>query len=278
MKKIIKKLFTFFCVIILIFSFSACDTSEQGIKASRYVETQFSECDLEGEYEIVDNLQAAQLVLKESLHEKYNEEFFALNSLVLVKLMKNAQGEKDVIESYAVSESVLQINLKTVEHKSRAANEHWYCILEVTKAEITEVSTVKVMRAGVEISETYNYSLNFDNSDEKSIYTYKPSNYGYDLTLISMSLKRCKLGCYPEFDLKYINISEAIRFEYGYKGGPEPPEEYLWDAEKLANFRQSIYLYLTPQESDEKIMEIVRKLEKLDFVKSVSLVENWHYV
>jgi len=95
-----------------------------------------------------------------------------------------------------------------------------------------------------------------------------------------MSLKRCKLGCYPEFDLKYINIPEAIRFEYWYKGGPEPPEDYYkpGNENNLANFRQSIYLYLTPQESDEKIMEIVRKLEKLDFVKSASLVENWHYV
>ena len=277
MKKFTKKLFLFLCVIALIFGISACDSPEKGIENSQYLKTQFSEFDIEGEYDIVENIDQLKLILTESIPVKYDEEFFTANSLVLVKLMKNAQGEKDVIESYAVSESVLQINLKTVEHKSRAANEHWYCILEVAKAEITEVSTVKVMRAGVEISETYNYSLNFDNTDEKWFFNPESVNIDPNLDTISITFKKCKIGCYPEFDLKYINIPEATSFKY--ISGPMPPEYYFLPEYRnyLLKFRQSVIVYITPQESEEKLLEIVRRIEKFDFVKYAGPDTLWDY-
>lgn len=114
--------------------------------------------------------------------------------------------------------------------------------------------------------ELANYISQFDLSDEKQIWDGSvEDDFASDRILITLK----KTSSYPEFKLKYLGIEEAISFEY--LRGPLPPDYYFKDeyADYLDRFRQDVSIHLVPQEK-ERIIELVREIEKLEFVKLVS--------
>ena len=114
-------------------------------------------------------------------------------------------------------------------------------------------------------NELKNYIAQFDLNDKKILWD-GDINCKFSLDCIIIDLK--KTNTYPEFKLEYLGINETIKFEY--ISGPKPAE-YLFDeqyCEILSNFRQSVIVYIVPEDK-EKIIEIIKIVEKLDFVKHV---------
>ena len=109
------------------------------------------------------------------------------------------------------------------------------------------------------------YISQFDLEDEKIIWN---GSIDDDFLNDRIEIDLRKTTSYPEFKLEYLGIKEAVSFEYGL--GPFPPDYYFKEEYTylLNNFRQTIIVYLQPQ-SKERIVELVRILEHLEFVKSV---------
>ena len=107
---------------------------------------------------------------------------------------------------------------------------------------------------------------NFDINDEKWLWK---GNINEEFTddVIIVTLKKTKT--YPELDLSCFDLDNATHIKY--VGGVTPPEYFFKPEykESLENFRQIVYIYLEPM-GKEKVVESIKKLELLVFVRSVS--------
>ena len=104
--------------------------------------------------------------------------------------------------------------------------------------------------------EYFNYIKQFDLNEEK---VYWKGNIDDDFAGDCVIIKLKQNNTYPEFKLKYINIDDAIGFEYLY--GPKP-------SMRLSLFRQTIIIYLSSY-SKERVVELIDELNKLPFIKEV---------
>ena len=77
-----------------------------------------------------------------------------------------------------------------------------------------------------------------------------------------------KTNTYPELDLSVFGLDNAISMEY--LDGITMPDNIA----KPEKWRQKIIIYLKP-EGKEKLLETIRIIEQLEFVKSVN--PNWIY-
>jgi hypothetical protein len=73
---------------------------------------------------------------------------------------------------------------------------------------------------------------------------------------------------YPEIDMKFFGLSNAIRMES--LRGLRPPEHYFSPENEhlLSEFRQVVFVYIIPQ-GKEAVVEAIRQLEEVPFVRSV---------
>lgn len=106
----------------------------------------------------------------------------------------------------------------------------------------------------------------FDLSDPKIIWE---GSINDDFTDDSVIVVLRKTSTYPELELKHFKLNNAEGLEY--MGGVRPPDYFFTPGNELLliNYRQIVLIHLTPQ-GKEKIIETIRELEKLDFVKSIS--------
>ena len=107
---------------------------------------------------------------------------------------------------------------------------------------------------------------NFDVNDEKEIWNGN-LNEEYNDTIIIVTLK--KTSTFPELDLSCFGLNNAIDLKYS---GCVMPPDYFFQTEYnhlLDNYRQVVYIYFNPL-GREQLIESIRKLEKLEFVKRVN--------
>ena len=101
----------------------------------------------------------------------------------------------------------------------------------------------------------------FDLTDEKNIWNGNINDpYILDDSVI-VTLK--KTNTYPELDLSVFGLDNAISMEY--LDGITMPDNIA----KPEKWRQKIIIYLKP-EGKEKLLETIRIIEQLEFVKSVN--------
>lgn len=106
----------------------------------------------------------------------------------------------------------------------------------------------------------------YDINDEKI--TWRGSitdDFTDDLIIVTLK----KSSTYPRLNLDCFDLENATIIEYPL--GATPPEHYyqLEYNELLERFRQLIFIYLEPS-GKEKVIESIRKLEELQFVKEVN--------
>ena len=118
------------------------------------------------------------------------------------------------------------------------------------------------------IGELEKYIRQFDLEGEKYIWSIEEDDelkLGGQIVLDRLIVTFKKTTTYPDFKLEYLGIEEAD--SYNWSNGPRPPDYFFEDENKklLENFRQTIIIFLEPQ-TEDKIIELVREIEKLDFV------------
>lgn len=186
--------------------------------------------------------------------EKINIDFIIDGKSHLVEIDKDTSISKDIIPLSNVEEVV---ELYYDENMINKYNDE--------KIENDIKIYVKINSNKSIENELKNYIAQFDLNDKKILWD-GDINCEFSLECIIIDLK--KTNTYPEFKLEYLGINETIKFEY--ISGPKPAE-YLFDeqySEILSNFRQSVIVYIVPEDK-EKIIEIIKIVEELDFVKHV---------
>ena len=112
------------------------------------------------------------------------------------------------------------------------------------------------------INENYNLILkHFDLTDEKIIWNGDINDFYVLDDSVIVTLK--KTDTYPELDLAVFGLDNAVHMEY---------LDSVTKPNNIANperWRQKIIIYLKA-EGKEKLLETIRKLEQLEFVKSVN--------
>lgn len=106
----------------------------------------------------------------------------------------------------------------------------------------------------------------FDLNDEKKIWNGNIEEmFTDDLIIITLM----KTNTFPILDLNCFGLENATGLEY--VGGETPPEYFYKPEYKdlLEKYRQVVFIHLEPL-GKEKVIESIRKLEKLEFIKSVN--------
>lgn len=112
-----------------------------------------------------------------------------------------------------------------------------------------------------DIPDYENIIKHFDLTDEKIIWEGDINQSFYSDNAVIVTMK--KTNTYPELDLSAFGLDNAISMEY-LDGVTRP--------ENIANphkWRQKIIIYLQP-EGKEKLLETIRRLEQLEYVKYVN--------
>ncbi len=105
----------------------------------------------------------------------------------------------------------------------------------------------------------------FDLGEEKVIWNGSIDDEFTD-DLVLLVLKHSDL--FPELELKHFGLKKG-RVEY--VGGPMPPD-YFFEPEyedKLNNYKQIVFIHVEP-EGKEKIIELIRYLEQINFIYAVT--------
>lgn len=110
------------------------------------------------------------------------------------------------------------------------------------------------------------FNKHFDLNDEKIIWNGNIEEMFTD-DLIIITLK--KTNTFPILNLNCFGLENATDLEY--VGGETPPEYFYKPEYKdlLEKYRQVVFIHLEPL-GKEKVIESIRKLEKLEFIKSVN--------
>lgn len=187
--------------------------------------------------------------------DKINIDFIIDGKSYLVEIDKGTSLSRDIIP-LSNDEEVVELyydeNMKNKYNDEKIEND-------------IKIFVKKISNKSIE-NELKNYVAQFDINDKKILWDGDArDDFQTDCILIIFR----KTSTYPEFKLEYLDIEEAISFEY--IEGPVPPK-YLYEEEHkhlLEKFRQSIAVYLISQ-SKEEVVELIRKLEKIEFIKVVS--------
>jgi hypothetical protein len=114
---------------------------------------------------------------------------------------------------------------------------------------------------GCDSKQNNNISELFDFTDEKIIWNGDINDPSIPDDSVIVTLK--KTDVYPELKLIDFRLDNAVSMEY--IGGISVPDN-ISNPDK---WRQKIVIYLKPEGKD-KLLETIRKLEQLDFVKRVN--------
>lgn len=273
MLKKVTKFFLLFGELLLSLICVSCDqstTKENNVNAS-YIGTYFMGFDYFNRFDILENSKDLEILLKNDSLDKYNDSFFEGKSLLVFTYIEATQDSQSEIESYGITDNKITINIRKIKIGENHAEGHWWFILELEKCDVDRIDKVEVIDNKNQnvnynkITSLEKYIMQFNIDDEKIIWDGDTSHI-VSLDQIHITLKRTKT--YPEFKLEYLGIKEAINFKYNR--GQFPPEYFFKEEYKylLEKFTQSIVVYLEPM-SLERLIEIIREIEKLPFVKDV---------
>ncbi len=107
------------------------------------------------------------------------------------------------------------------------------------------------------------WSKDFDLSDPKE-YWEGTINDAFADDILTLEMR--KTSTYPELKLSDFKLDNAKTVEYV---SIRPKEDRMNDAEYIAGFRQLVFIHLD-QHGKDKVVEAIRHLEKLEFIKSAS--------
>ena len=268
MIKKINKLFLLLGVILFSIVVIGCD--EQNVIEdfqATYVETDFIGDYKEGLFKIVDNPKELIYILVNDTPEKYDEVFFDNHSLLVFRIVEKSKGIKSEIKSYKIKDNKITVNVEKIEKGDGTDKGYWWFILELTEEDAEKIKNVKIVKNkkvvidDSKLSEIEKYTMQFDMSEEKTIWNGDVDEIAR-VDCIHIILRKTKT--YPNFKLEYLNLEEAIGYDFSW----QIPNDFCCKEEYrylLDQFHQRITIYLTPQ-TKTRILEIVEELGKLDFV------------
>ena len=268
MLKKVKKVFLLFGLLLFNLIFFGCNYSKN-VNAS-YIGTSFIGYDFNNRFDILENSKDLEILLKNYSLEKYNDSFFEKKSLLAFTYIESSQDSQSKIESYLITDNKISINVKKLKIGENHAEGHWWFILELSKREVKSIDKVEIIDNKDQninynrITALEKYIMQFNLDDEKIIWDDDTSQI-VSFDKIHITLK--KTNTYPEFSLEYIVLKEAINFKYKRQF---PPDYFFKDEYKylLEKFRQRLVIYLEPVSLD-RLIEIIREIEKIPFVKAV---------
>ena len=105
---------------------------------------------------------------------------------------------------------------------------------------------------------------NFDLSEEKILFKGSVDD-DFNCNIILLTLKHTTT--YIELSERHFKIDCITKVEY--VGGPRPPEYFFKDEYKdlLEKYHQIVFLHVDVQSKSE-IIELIKELEKLEFIRS----------
>ncbi len=154
-------------------------TGSNSINAT-YIRTHFEEDDIDGQFEIISNHIDLIMLLGNNIPEKYDDNFFETNSLLVFKIVESSGGNKSEIESYIINDQILNVYVKTKQYGDTTDMGYWWFILELNKKEVKTFENVKILKNGEEIMSKLNNGNRINSFYVKSDY-YK---FEEDLTIV----------------------------------------------------------------------------------------------
>lgn len=268
-KKFKAGIFLLLGILIFIIVLAGCE--QLSVEGNNYVSTRFSTDVVEGENRLVterDELLAFVNQEQTDLNKlaKYDDDFFKSNLLVIFKIVEPSSDSKSEIKSYTIENGTITINVETTRSGTDDVSTHYYFILELTKNEGNGITEIKVMKNNkllvnkVSEEEYNNFVAQFDLSEEKVLIGEISADAEFTNDVILIVMK--KTSTYPEFRAEYLGLDEVIGFRYIMQFPSKDRDE-----DYKSRFRQIIAIDLIPQER-EKIIELIKEIEKLDFVRS----------
>lgn len=131
------------------------DMTDLSDKKATYIRTNYEDNTVDGEFGIIDNYSDLIKLLNDDVPEKYNIAFFENNSLIVFKNVETSSGNRSVIDSYDIENKIITVNVKTVEYGEICVMSSWWFILELDKNAVADIETVKIIKNGKEISQSY---------------------------------------------------------------------------------------------------------------------------
>ncbi|MBO7078547.1 MAG: hypothetical protein J6W64_01895, partial [Bacilli bacterium] len=102
----------------------------------------------------------------------------------------------------------------------------------------------------------------FDLSGEKVIYSGDVNaSFTDDMIILTMM----NTNSYPILSASDFGIDDIVRIDYV----AERPNDYMYKEGTASNYTQIVFIYVKPR-GKEKIIEYIKELEKLAFVRSAS--------
>lgn len=156
LKRKFSKLFLVLGVILFNITIVSCD-DKGGNKimgntiSAYYSRTHFSENDLEGDYAIIHNYNELTSIFTSNIPEKYDDNYFKSNGLIIFKIIESSQGTKSEIISYSIENDTITIDVKTITYGEDCAMGYWYFILEINSEELANIKQVIILKNGNQI-------------------------------------------------------------------------------------------------------------------------------
>ena len=145
---------------------------------STYYATTFESTDKEAEYCIIDNQTDFAILLRNIVPEKYTNDYFLKNFVVVFKTIETKENHKSVISSYKIKDNILTIKVKSKNTFKETTKSGWV-VLELSKDVECSFDSVKIIKnnkhldsVDVKQNEVIDVKKFIENEGEGMIKTY----------------------------------------------------------------------------------------------------------
>ncbi len=194
-----------------------------------YIATFFEDDEIVEKICVVDNHPDIINLLKNDTPEKYNDSFFEAKSLLVFKIVESSSGNKSEIESYTITDKILNVYVKTKQYGDVCEEGHWWFLLELKKDEINNFDNVKIFKDDKEIVNVTDIHLHNEAIQcyfEKYIKVKRPNSsiedvwlfqnlgiYNHSFVGVFLDRKDCD---FPEEVLSIEVNGLVFTYSYGY--------------------------------------------------------------
>ena len=129
-----------------------------------YIKTSVEIGEGNNQFKVVNNRIDLVTLLEDNTPEKYNEDFFKTQSLLVFKIFEESGGNRSEIESYEIMDKTLNVYVETKQYGDTTDIGIWCFILELSKEEVETFENVNIFKNGEEIvsGEKQNISNNLN--------------------------------------------------------------------------------------------------------------------
>lgn len=120
-------------------------------------------------YIIKSTAELKKILIDDEL-EKYDNNFFKNNSLIVINNIETSQGSRIGIESYRIENKTISISVKTMAIDDDSAMGYWWYILEIDTAKFNDIDYIKINKDEKEILSKEKENCIFDNMDISNNY------------------------------------------------------------------------------------------------------------